>query len=191
MTTRCRDGRDGPFSDWLRLHPSLDSRREDLCATDIDMSFLRFIWYEDKKFPRRRIKLMMDLEVKTYGKDPGREQLELLFFRHQLLSSKKHLFSNYIGIDVCVWSYGQYVLKITGGDRPDRCTSLLWGRFGDNGKLKYSEIDEGLLTSILKFKVRPDTLLESDYRRHHLTDEGWELKEGTLFPLYKKVISRS
>lgn len=158
MATRdARDGRDGPFSAWCRRHPDLDATRCGLAVSDIDCTFYKFR-------PRvsgsddRGIKLMFDLEIKTWGAIPPPEQLEILFMRDQATLGKRVLFSNYMRKSVEVWYFGQFVLRIFGGDRPDDCQSMNWGVFDDVGKLQETEITELELTHLLGFLWNPRRL---------------------------------
>lgn len=191
MTVVARDGRDKPFSDWLRNQSGLDSRLYSLDVSDIDFTFHRFAANVDKS-GTRDIKLMLDLEVKTFGKHPGSNQKETLFFRHQLLSKKGKLFSNLRNCKVTVWHFGQYVLRIIDGDRPDECKELLWGKFATQGVLHYSSIDEETLIKALRFELRPDSLKPLELRRHHITRTIQTVeRKGLLFPMYVEEVHRS
>lgn len=191
MTRAANDGRDKPFSDWLRKHRELDSNQIGLDVSDIDFVFHKFRTHIDG-IGERRIKLMMDAEIKTWGKNLSKAQNETLFFRHQLLNSRHQLFSSILNKKVVVWHFGQFVLKIIGGDRPDRCSGLHWGIFDQHGLLTYKDIMENQLIEILGFQIYPNNFEKITMRRHHKTTDIWTVKtRGYLFPFYKRVVKRS
>jgi len=191
MTASARDGRDGPFSDWLRRNPSIDSRDHSIYACDIDMMFYKYRTVVDK-VGTRDLKLTMDVEIKTFGAYPNEEQRELLFFKHQL-NVKKKMYSTMLSRAVKVWHFGQFVLRILDGDRPDNCTSMNWGRFSERGRLEEVSVDETMLAGILRFDIAPDTLdkLELSTRRHHKTTWTYYTDKSGLFPVERPVASRS
>ena len=195
MTTPARDGRDGPFGDWLRKHPDLDSYTIKLYSNDVDQVFCKYKTHIDS-CGTRRVKLMLEAEIKCFGKVPDPEQTEVLFFRHQLLLRKGDigvdLFSSLLRKQVTVWHFGQYVLQINDGERPDKCNSLAWGIFDSQGKLRWNRITERQLINILSFEYRPDRYVRLSLRRHHKTQElVYTETRGLLFPLEKRVLARS
>jgi len=191
MTAPSRDGRDGPFSDWLRNHRDLHSSRYSLYACDIDMMFFRFKPVVDK-VGSRDLKLTMDVEIKTFGAYPKDEQMELLFFKHQLRAKKK-MYSTFLKRNVGVWHFGQFVLRIFGGDRPDKCDSMNWCCFTNKGILDECEIQEETLTKILKFDIAPDDKedINLSTRRHHKTVWTYYTDTSGLFPVERLVVKRS
>jgi hypothetical protein len=193
MTASSRDGRDKPFNDWLRKHPNLESYIQKLYSCDIDQVFLKYETNVDN-LGTRDVKLMLEVEIKSYGKKPDNEQLETLFFRHQLLNTKNKYYSNLLRRKISLWHFGQYVLIIHGGNRPDNCLKLQWGIFNKNGDIKYYNISERHLITILSFRYRPDkyepTLLS--LRRHHKTTQlMYTETRDLLFPVEKTLIKRS
>lgn len=190
VTRPARDGRDGPFSDWLRRHPELEANLHWLYAMDVDMVFHKFKTWVDCE-GTRDVKLMMDVEVKTFGRQPDDRQLETLYFRHQILASKKWRYSTLIKKSVRFWHFGVYVLILDGGARPDCCNAIQWRRFEDAGKLTSEEITLDTLKELLRLDVRPDTLQPVDLRRHHKTKELMEIDWDGLFPVPRKVVKRS
>lgn len=190
MTVVARDGRDKPFSDWLRSQPGLESRLYSLDILDIDFSFHHFITRVDKN-GTREVKLMLDLEVKTFGKNPNANQIETLYFRHQRLQGMNKLYSTCMKKKVSVWHFGQFILRMDGGDRPDKCSSINWVKFGKQGMLTLQEINEPFLIEILQFKRRPDTFKKLDLRRHHKTSIITVVDHGGLFPLWAEEVHRS
>lgn len=190
MTRIANDDRDKPFSDWLRKNPDLDSIRRGIDVTDIDFVFHKYKSQVDGQ-GTRDVKLMMDVEVKTWGKKLSDGQAETLFFRHQLLNSKGTLQSSIRG-KTTVWHFGQFVVILHGGDRPDVCSSIEWGIFDTAGKIILSEISESKLVEILGFYIRPDNFEKLTLRRHHKTQEfGYVETKDMLFPIAKHIIKRS
>jgi len=191
LTRPAFDGRDKPFSDWLRKNPHLDSNRAKLDVSDIDFVFHKYMSNVDRE-GTREVKLMLDLEVKTWGKYPSRGQIETLFFRHQLLSQKCKLISNAINKKVTVWHFGQFLLIIHKGDRPDNSEYMQWGVFDVQGKMVWHRIDEKVLTNILGFVKRPDNFNKLTLRRHHITREfGYIHNTDRLFPVVRTVIVKT
>ena len=191
MTCIARDGRDGPFSDWLRSHQDLDSRRHSLYAADIDMMFYKFRPIIDK-CGDRSVKLTMNVEIKTHGRMPNKEQLELLFFAHQT-RCKRTMFSTYLQTQVKVWFFGQFILRIDGGDRPDQCAGLAWITFDDFGNTQETVLSEEKLVKVLRFDLAPDNLQPIDLRlrRHHKTTKLFYVDTAGLFPVERMVVKRS
>ncbi len=191
MTAPSRDGRDSPFSDWLRNHPEIDSQRTALYLTDIDYTFCKFRPWVDTE-GTREVKLMLDVEAKTFGRSPDREQQEVLFFRHQLLCRKQRLWSTYLKRNVSVWHFGQYLLRFIDGDRPDNSSKIYWGKFWcDEGDISKKEITEKILIEILRFDIAPDTLKKLSLRRHHHTGRLAVVDNSGLFPYIRHVVERS
>ena len=192
MTKIANDGRDKPFSDWLRKHPRLDSIQAGLDVTDVDFIFHKYKSNVDGE-GTRDVKLMFDVEVKTYGGKANPSQSETLFFRHQLLNKRgKKLYSPRVRDKVTVWHFGQFILVIKGGNRPDLCKEIKWGIFGPRGEIKFNVITEPKLVDILGFNIRPDNFDKLTLRRHHKTREyGYEVREGYLFPMAKSMTQRS
>ena len=188
MTQVARDSRDKPFSDWLRKNPELDSIQQSLDVTDIDFVFHKYRTHTDR-IGTREVKLMLEVEVKTWGKELSPNQAETLFFRHQLLNKYRNLRSK--KGPRAVWHLGQYVLILSGGERPDSCDTIGWGLFNHTGNLTFTLISEKKLVKILRFDIYPDNFKEITLRRHHLTKElGFEDHTG-LFPLTRFVKQRS
>lgn len=199
MTKVAFDGRDKPFSDWLRRHPDLDSCKVGLDASDIDFVFQKYRIGEHKHgdfMKSRQVKLMFDLEVKSWGKRPPKPQIETLFFRHQLLTGKrlgKELYSNMQKRKVTVWHFGQFILIMDGGCRPDACKRIQWGRFDDGGEIILTPISETTLIDILSFNLRPDTFGVLSIRLHHAKQVivGTEYRPDMLFPVEFSVVKCS
>lgn len=190
MTAPARDGRDEPVCDWIRTNRNLDSISCSLCVTDKDMSFLKFVTYVDG-IGTRNLKLMQNVEFKSFGKCLMPQQQEELFFSHQLLAKKKKLYSTYMKKPVGVWHYGYSILRMIGGDRPDRCDSMEWARFENNGELLKTEVSENTLTELLAFNLDPQTLQPIEFRRHHKTRKLMQTVTDRLFPDAVLVTKRS
>jgi hypothetical protein len=192
MTKPAFDRRDSGMSDWLRTNRKLDSCVENLDITDIDYAVHKFKSYVDNQ-GTRDVKLMLDLEAKTWGKYPNINQIETLYFRHQLLSKKKKLLSTLSNDNKTVWHFGQCFLVIHGGERPNVCSNMEWGVFDNSGKIVYQPINEDQLTEVLSFRLRPDNLEILTLRRHHLVREFGYIDRSpeNLFPRVKTLIVRS
>lgn len=191
MTTAARDGRDKPFCDWLRRHPQIDSNAQAIYAADVDMSFLKFKTPIDWKWDRT-VKLAMDVEIKTWGAKPSAEQVELLYYRHQLLNRRRPMYSTFLRRRVSVWYFGQFLLRIMGGERPDVCETLLWGMFtGEMGAMRETMINESTLAGILSFRLDPSTLNPLNLRRHHKTTQITVVDTTGLLPVERLVTRRS
>ncbi|MEE9610394.1 MAG: hypothetical protein V3W19_04040 [Desulfatiglandales bacterium] len=165
MTTRRRDGGGEPFGEWLRGNKALDSFKCNLYATDIDFQFCKYKTHIDG-VGTRSVKLLLEVEVKTFGAKPNPEQLEVLFFRHDSLNSKQKRLSTRLKKPVSVWNFGCSILVME-SDRPDTSSYILYGRFMQDGSVDYMVINHNTLTHILAFDIRPDTLTSFSLRRHH------------------------
>jgi len=191
MTKIDKDGRDKPFSDWLRNQPDLDSIERGIDLTDIDFVFHKYK-SQVNGIGTRKVKLMLDIEVKSFGAKPEPAQAETLFFRHQLLNRKKMLYSSMSGKIITVWHFGQFITVLNDGKRPDKCKSIEWGIFDPRGKINFKVISERKLIKILGFYIRPDNFERLSLRRHHKTSEfGYVERENVLFPMAKFIIKRS
>jgi hypothetical protein len=178
MTRRARDGRDKPFCDWLRNHDLLDAAHAGLHATDVDMSMMKYRTTIDA-VGTRQVKLMADVEVKTWGRWPDEDQHEHLYFRHQQLQSRCRRRSTKLRKWVGVWHFGVSMLSITGGERPDDCEGIQWGRFEPvTGAVLKRSITEDQLVSLLRFDLDHDTVAPFEIRRHHKTQE-WVITRRT------------
>jgi len=166
VTRPARDRRDGPFSDWLRRHPDLRANVFWLYAMDIDMIFHKYQTRVDR-LGDRSVKLMMDVEVKTFGAMPNDMQRETLYFRHQILRSKKLRYSTFIRRNVAFWHFGIFVLVIHNGARPDECSAIDWVQFDAAGNFLPRRITLDELVDLMRFNIRPDTFRRLDLRRHH------------------------
>ena len=200
MTAQARDDRDKPFSDWLRKQPKLDSVLQAVYATDIDMTLYKYKPSVDR-VGTRDVKLMMDVEVKTFGAAMGDQQRETLFFRHQLLKNigtraqradcTKQLLSTFLNRRVAVWHFGQYVLRLLDGARPDSCSAIEWNIFSASGRLLPRVISEETLIQVLSFILRPDDMKPLALRRHHKTHELFIVDHSGLFPVDRRIVRRS
>ena len=193
MTTPARDGRDKPFCDWLRKHPGLDSIQQGLYAADIDMTLFKFKTFVDRN-GTRDVKLVMDVEIKANGAIPQPEQKELLFVREQLAESgqlHKFCWSTYLKRKIRVWSLGQFLLIIHGGERPDDCRGLWWCYFKDRTSIRWQAVSEEQLVRILRFELHPRTLKPLKLRRHHKTQAIRQVVDRGLFEDEIVVIKRS
>lgn len=67
------------FGRWMRDHPALDSA-SGIVRTDTDHSILRYKTHKQG----RDFQLILDVEVKEFGKDPDAAQKDILLFKHQI-----------------------------------------------------------------------------------------------------------
>ena len=191
MTAESRDGRDKPFCDWLRLNRGLDSYTISLYSCDIDQIFCKYKTSLDGQ-GTRDIKCMMEIEIKTFGAKPDNQQAEVLYFKHQLMNRKGWFYSNLLNKKITLWHFGQYVLQILDGARPDDCSGLNWGKFEKNGELRFYPIKERHLIRLLKFNVNPNTFEPISFRRHHKVQKIEYLEtRGLLFPQWRTITKRS
>lgn len=192
MTRLAKDKRDGPISEWIRAQKQLDSIEYKMDVTDIDFTFHKYLTQVDG-CGTRHVKLIQDVEWKSWGKKLSVNQLETLYFRHQLLNKKSRLISNRLRKRVYVWYFGQFVCLLYGGNAPDACQYIEWCGFDGFGVLRSKEISAALLVDILGFKIRPDNLTKMSLRRHHKTSLiGYEdHSKDLLFPVAKYLIKRS
>lgn len=163
-----------PFSAWLRYNPNLDSRTKFLSCHDCDMWVHRYSVGEDG----RRLNHIMLIEVKTWGKQSERAQVDTLMVVDQLLrfGTRRYVRSvklkGITGSVRTVWSWGVHTLRMSDG-RPDESEWLEW-----DGK----RISVSTLEAIIRFDLRPDTMVKLETRRHHLLPST---------PLFDRVAARS
>jgi len=202
MTRPAIDGRDGPFSDWLRKQPSLDSVRKAITANDIDMTFLKYRTVVDD-IGTRKVKLMMDLEIKTNGAAPTKDQLEVMCFRDHHKGANWY-WSTYMKEQVRLYYFGHFALTIRGGERPDVCSEMEWMQFCSqkmkrrnwrkySGEIKTTPVSIDRLVQLLAFEIAPDTFEPIDLRlrRHHKTQHLYVVDKSGLFPVDRRMIKRS
>lgn len=75
------------FGRWMRHHPELQPSTAHIVRTDTDHSILRYMTYV-QGVKTREFQLIMDVEVKEWGKEPDRAQADILNFKHQLVINK-------------------------------------------------------------------------------------------------------
>ena len=192
MTRRRNDcGREEtPFGRWLRANRDLDSITHGVTAHDVDMMVHK---YKDNVdgVGARTVHLMMNIEVKALGRRPTPEQMETLFFNHQLQAKKIKLKSNRAGVNCSVWHFGWYVLVMPGVDPGPPDTTLTWCRFDENGELNDAKIITAELVQLIRFDLRPDTLRPLRLRRHHKTRFIEALEKAPLGFVVSTMIRRS
>ena len=172
MTRPRMIGEDTPFGRWVRQQKELDSLSCSLSLTDVDMIFQKYRSYVDG-IGDRTVKLMMQVEVKTFDGKPNRSQTSNLFLTHQLLRQKRKLYDTFNGkVQELkdIWHFGYFVLSLE-KDEPSDDTKMWWGIFNDRGELEYRRCTTtNSLRRLLSFELRPDNPdphSPLSIRRHH------------------------
>lgn len=170
MTQSRRDNNDSPFGRWVRENPTLDSVGCGLNVSDVDWMFQKYLPKIDDSVGTREIQLAMIIEVKTYGKDVERSQQEILFYHHQLLSTKgqSRKVKRPGQPPISLWHFGVYALKMD-GSAPSDSEFISWGRFDDNGSIRYVRGRSSGLHRVLSFEIDPVDFRKITFRRHHCT----------------------
>jgi hypothetical protein len=163
MTSGRRDGKGTPFGEHVRNNPRILSSYEGLVVDDIDWIFHRYLPKVDG-LGTRLVRMMMDIELKCFGREPDDSQRETLFIHHQLLASKRKV----VGIrgeHVVSWHFGQYFLQLP-EDVP--APGMRWGCFTPAGAICWAQIDQATFEGLVNFEHRPDNpSVLLDLRRHH------------------------
>ena len=158
MTRPRAIGEDTPFGRWVRQQKELDSLSCGLSLTDVDMIFQKYRSYVDG-IGDRTVKLMMQVEVKTFEGKPNRSQTSNLFLTHQLLRRMCKLYDTFDGKSKelkDIWHFGYFVLSLE-KDEPSDDTKMWWGIFNDRGELQYRRCTTtNSLRRLLCFELRPD-----------------------------------
>ena len=169
-----------PFSRWMRSQPELDSVREQVVFSDIDIICHRYLAKSDRR-GERNIELLMVVEYKTRLAEPTLSQRDTLHMFAQCLDNERrtptkhslrrphkqiicpiHLFSFAKQRIVPVRLLGAHLLQMDGDD-PDTSKVILWDR---------KPIDKQTLIELLKMErdpYMPQRYL--DLRRHHAADD--------------------
>jgi len=153
-----------PFGAWVRRQSEIESRRTGLSVTDIDWCFHKFKTSVDR-LGTREIQLMLMVELKTYNAEPSYAQLDDLYQLHQIMATKKKV-KRLNGAPVSLWHFGVHVLSLP-QTLPAHSYACRWGRFSDDGRLCWRSIPTAQLTSLLGFRMNPDTFTPLELRRHH------------------------
>ena len=176
MTSRRRDGKESPFSQWLRYHDGLPSRenktQQGTSIADADYWIHKYRSHTDK-IGDRTIDSIMCVELKTFSAEVAfslRDTLALvnhIFLQTSLTKDGRiKVFKIRMGGEVrTVKMYGYFVLRLQ-GSRPDDGGWITW-----NGR----KINEKMLVEILRFDRDPRTLRIRSERRHHAHLDQFEL----------------
>jgi len=171
MTASRRDGGGTPFGDWLREHPDLDARTNDLSATDSDMWIHRYRLRDEAGNRHIAVDHLMLVEVKCFQKDVPYSQadtlgiIDLLLRKATVKNGRRYPMkipdrrAGKPGVTRSVRWLGMHVLQLS-GERPDKSDVLRW-----DGKYF---LTEDVLVRLLRFDLDPDdprALLNT--RRHH------------------------
>lgn len=180
MTRLRAIGKDFAFLEWLRKNEMLDSTRERLSVTDLDIIVHQYPSRESRN-PKERRDNMIVLETKSHATGPVDApfaQVDTLRVFHLLLESKRQSPVRPVRIKVpapgggketrSVVFWGVHILAMS-GDRPDNSGPMWWDK-------KPEPIDQETLQAILRFEVDPFTLGPIDYRDHHRGESArWPL----------------
>jgi hypothetical protein len=176
MTTARRDGKDTPFSAWVRQHPELESKGNKLSVTDSDLWCHRYSLRDERGRThasdiRDAVDHIMLVEIKTFFAEQSYAQRDTLTVVDALLRlacvgpggrrrpvkiKDGRLENRATRIVRCL---GVHLLELS-GDRPDSSEKILWDK-------RYFLHEEHLI-ELLRFERDPDSptrLLET--RRHH------------------------
>ncbi len=186
MTISRRDGRDTPFSAWVREHPELDSNGNKLCVTDSDLWVHRYSERSDAKRKnsvdiRDVVDSIMMVEIKTFDAEPRYAQRDTLTVIDALLRKAGMVNGRRRTVRIddarltyrrhrMVRCFGVHVLQLS-GDRPDNSERIIWdGRYF---------LNEQFLIEMLRFERDPDAPSRAlETRRHH------RLSDAVVLPLF-------
>jgi len=157
------------FGRWLRTNKSLPSS-EGYTFYDID-----FIVHKYKTYDNRLFQLMMNIEIKTHGRKPTKEQRATLLLLNQLVKNRRRTptktlnmqagetiqraYDAYSSRLINIRHFGYFLLTFSGAG-PEDSQEILWNK---------NSITEDQLTGLLRFDYDPETwpLKNLDLRRHH------------------------
>jgi len=178
------------FGRWIRNNKEIDSRKG-YCVVDQDYIIHKFKTHGGKDF-----QLLMIVEIKTMGSALTEAQRDTLNMVNQLMRNRKNTNLNFqagrgivhvlstLNKKKCILrAYGMHVLTFSGLG-PDDSEWMKWDK---------KEIDESVLTRLLKFELDPDTLKEIDLRQHHkkstITEKVIDPRWGTEYE--KTIVKQS
>lgn len=169
MTKERRHGNDSCFGDWLRHQPDIRSSMPHcITANDVDYILHRYATNNDV-IGERNVHLLMHVEAKILGSEPSENQLQTLYFWHQLTRAKRKLIDTKRQTKTSVWSFGVFVCSCPGFYPGDKTETVDWCAFDENGNLEKQKISIDQLKMILRFDLHPETLQKLNLRRHHKT----------------------
>ena len=171
MTADRRDSAGTPFGAWLREHPDLDARTNDLSATDCDMWIHKYRLRDEESKSRAAIDHLMLVEVKCFNANLPYAQSDTLnvvdlLLRHATVQNGRRRpikiddrRTGRAGATRQVRWLGAHVLQLS-ADRPDNSDAIRW-----DGK---HALNEQTLVEILRFNRDPDHHSQPlNTRRHH------------------------
>jgi hypothetical protein len=174
MTKRRIYGEDKAMMNWVRNHPELPSYSLNHGRTVNDVDFLIHQYKtEVDALGTREIQFMMHIETKSRNGRPDSSQLDTLYKEHIMKKGTKRIGGKQVR------HHGVSILSMSGLD-PSESATLTWGRFQCDGSIKYNQITESELISLMKFEKDPDTLLRIDLRRHHKTKRIFKVERSPL-----------
>lgn len=161
---QCRVSTEAPFNAWVREHPRLDSRDDCIVATDADLIVHRYGTRRDEYGIDRSVQYLMQIEVKTFGRDLTDSQRETLRLHAMNLRTVTHSVernsvgrfelghrSNYRPSFVNgshIMHYGVHLLQL-GNSTPDNSDWMRWD---------HKPVDLDTLVALLRFELSPDSL---------------------------------
>jgi hypothetical protein len=171
MTVGRADGAGTPFGAWLREHPELEARSNDLSATDSDMWLHKYRLRDEADNKHLAVDHLMLVEVKCFQKDVPYSQadtlgvIDLLLRKATVKNGRRwptkipDRRSGRPGATRSVRWLGVHVLQLS-GDRPDNSTHILWDG--------HCHLYEEALVEVLRFDRDPDDPRSPlNTRRHH------------------------
>lgn len=164
------------FSRWIRERDDLDSRDAGIVCNDIDYVIHKYKTADDS----RDLQLLMVVEVKTRGAEPGPTQKDTIGLLDQFLRNRRDTptkitdrrrlesapvkaFSLIGKREISVRAFGVFTLQFE-NTGPHDSGWIKWGP-------RRVEISEEQLAALLRFDLDPDTLEPIDLRRHHAPPE--------------------
>jgi len=155
-------GNDQPFMAWLRRCDELRSGAG-FVTTDVDLLAHSYVTSVDG-VGTRELQSLMFVEVKTGRAKVSRSQRDTLFKQHMLSVTDRPVkilgqTIRHFGVSFCYLS----------GLTPDESDCIRWGRFDRNGDIRGTNISRDQLIELLGFRLHPETLTSSPFRRHHKT----------------------
>lgn len=155
-------GEDSAFSAWVRSNKLLPAA--EIVATDTDLWIHRYKTHVDSVGSRNLQSLIM-IEAKTRNAKPSSSQQDTLLKIHRTIANPRQRI--YVKNQL-IRNFGVAFLLMS-GTAPFDSEQMQWGRFCEDDSVDWCNIDQTILTELLRFDRHPDTLARNTFRRHHKT----------------------